>query len=585
MTFIIHRGANEIGGSCVEVCTSKTRIILDIGMPLMNKDGSTFNPSEIKDFTVNDLIIERILPDIQALYEKTKDKETAVIISHSHLDHYGLIDFVDNDIPVYLGKASHKLIELTAIFGGRKPVINNPKYFTSYEKFTFGDIEITPYFMDHACCDAYAFLLCGEGKTLFYSGDFRGHGRKMKSFYKFLHIAPKNVDYMLMEGTSISRSNKRFETEEQLEKQFLKTFKDTKNINLVYVSGQNIDRLVTIFRACRKCGKLFVIDFYIANVLFELAELGYGVPFPSDNFPEVKVYFPSRLTKRIQSFGRHDLIDRFNQFSINYEEINEKTKNIVMTVRSSMDYEIKQIKNLKRATLIYSMWEGYKDSSSTKRFLDDIVKRGATINTIHTSGHADNYTLKKMYSAVMPKNLIPIHTMDADKYQELFNEAVINQVENGETIGIENKDMNLLTAFEEIGKAYEKSGILPKSENDKIIDTVKQYLNMVCEKLKINEVQAVLFGNIINIFDGYEIALKNVADFIGCKPIKLINYLDDLKVLEDKKLIKINNYEEPEEWQNVMTFHVTINTLNALKDNKTPANEKEDKKIIKFPKK
>jgi ribonuclease J len=585
MTFIIHRGANEIGGSCVEVCTEKTRIILDIGMPLMNKDGSTFNSSEIKDLSVDEMIKEKILPDIPALYKKTRDKETAIIISHSHQDHYGLIDFVDNDIPVYLGKASHKLIELTAVFGGRKPVIKNPIYITSYEMFTFGDVEITPYFMDHACCDAYAFLLCGGGKTLFYSGDFRGHGRKLKSFYKFLHIAPKNVDYMLMEGTSISRSNKRFETEEQLEEQFIKTFNDTKGINFVYVSGQNIDRLVTIFRACRRCGKLFVIDFYIANVLFELSELGYGVPYPSANFPEVKVFNPNLLTKRIQHFNRNDLIDRFAQFNIDYEEINQQKENIVMTIRSSMAHEIKQIKKLKGSTLIYSMWEGYKDSSSTKRFLNNIVKNGVTINTIHTSGHADNYTLKKMYNAVLPKMLIPIHTVDADKYQELFNEVVVNQVIDGETIGNESNDVSLLAALEEIGKAYEKSGILPKSENDKIMDTVQQYLNIVCEKLKINEVQAVLFGNMINIFDGYEIALKSVADFIGCKPIKLINYIDELKNLDDKKLIKIINYTEPEEWQNVMTFHIDINTLTALKDNKTPDTKKGDKNIIRFPKK
>jgi len=551
----------------------------------MNKDGSSFDSSVIKDLSIDEMIKEKILPNIPALYNKTRDKETAIIISHSHQDHYGLIDFVDNDIPVYLGKASHKLIELTAVFGGRKPVIKKPIYITSYEIFTFGDIEITPYFMDHACCDAYAFLLKGEGKTIFYSGDFRGHGRKWRSFNKFLHIAPKNVDYMLMEGTSISRSNKRFETEEQLEEQFIKTFKDTKGINFVYVSGQNIDRLVTIFRACRRCGKLFVIDFYIANVLYELAKLDYRVPYPSKNFPEVKVYNPSLLTKRIQNFNRNDLIDRFAQFNIDYEEINEQAKNIVMTIRSSMAHEIKKIKKLKGATLIYSMWEGYKDNSYTKKFLNDIVKSGATINTIHTSGHADNYTLKKMYNAVLPKMLIPIHTVDADKYQELFIEAVVNQVIDGETIGNENKDTSLLTALEEIGKVYEKSGILPKTENDKILDTVQQYLNIICNKLKINEVQAVLFGNMVNIFDGYEIPLKSIADFIGCKPIKLINYIDDLKILDDKKLIKINNYTEPEEWQNIMTFNIAINTLTDLKDNKVPDTEKENKKIIRFPKK
>ena len=32
---IVHRGTEEIGGNCVEVRTDSTRIILDVGMPLV----------------------------------------------------------------------------------------------------------------------------------------------------------------------------------------------------------------------------------------------------------------------------------------------------------------------------------------------------------------------------------------------------------------------------------------------------------------------------------------------------------------------------------------------------------------------
>ncbi len=45
MTYTIHRGAAEIGGSCVEICSPSTRIVIDIGMPLMNPDGSSFDSS------------------------------------------------------------------------------------------------------------------------------------------------------------------------------------------------------------------------------------------------------------------------------------------------------------------------------------------------------------------------------------------------------------------------------------------------------------------------------------------------------------------------------------------------------------
>jgi hypothetical protein len=40
MFFKIHRGTQEIGGICVEIWTDKTRILLDFGIPLVEKDGT-----------------------------------------------------------------------------------------------------------------------------------------------------------------------------------------------------------------------------------------------------------------------------------------------------------------------------------------------------------------------------------------------------------------------------------------------------------------------------------------------------------------------------------------------------------------
>ena len=34
ITVTVHRGSKEIGGNCVEAATGKSRLILDVGMPL-----------------------------------------------------------------------------------------------------------------------------------------------------------------------------------------------------------------------------------------------------------------------------------------------------------------------------------------------------------------------------------------------------------------------------------------------------------------------------------------------------------------------------------------------------------------------
>jgi ribonuclease J len=60
---------------------------------------------------------------------------------------------------------------------------------------------------DHSAFDAYSFLVEADGKSLFYSADFRGHGRKSRLFDQFLKTAPKPVDVLLMEGTTIGRDD------------------------------------------------------------------------------------------------------------------------------------------------------------------------------------------------------------------------------------------------------------------------------------------------------------------------------------------------------------------------------------------
>ena len=51
MNFKIHRGTKEIGGSCVEIWTDKTRIVVDIGTPLVNVDGTSFDEKSMKNLS------------------------------------------------------------------------------------------------------------------------------------------------------------------------------------------------------------------------------------------------------------------------------------------------------------------------------------------------------------------------------------------------------------------------------------------------------------------------------------------------------------------------------------------------------
>ena len=79
MKIRVHRGGNEIGGNCVEVHADGASILLDLGEPLM---GEVFG--------------EAALPDVEGLTDGSNPNLQGIVISHPHLDHYGLVQFASH---------------------------------------------------------------------------------------------------------------------------------------------------------------------------------------------------------------------------------------------------------------------------------------------------------------------------------------------------------------------------------------------------------------------------------------------------------------------------------------------------------
>jgi len=68
MILTIHRGTKQIGGFCVELSADiGERILLDVGMPLTQKDGSDW-PAGTMNRPSHELRAEGVLPDIEGLY-------------------------------------------------------------------------------------------------------------------------------------------------------------------------------------------------------------------------------------------------------------------------------------------------------------------------------------------------------------------------------------------------------------------------------------------------------------------------------------------------------------------------------------
>jgi len=130
--------------------------------------------------------------------------QTAVLISHLHLDHMGAMGLVHMDIPVFMTEESRKLyLALNAIGEG---VIGDREYSTCrYDvPIVHGSFVITPLQADHDVAGACSFHINTPHGNILYTGDYRLYGAKPPIAPLWVEKAHAlGVDVLISEGTTL----------------------------------------------------------------------------------------------------------------------------------------------------------------------------------------------------------------------------------------------------------------------------------------------------------------------------------------------------------------------------------------------
>lgn len=401
MRFRIHRGATVIGGNCIEVQSGGKSLLLDLGLPL-----EAGKPDR------------SLLPPVGGLVDGDNPDLLGILISHPHSDHYGLLEVVHPSVPVYIGDGARRLLEVASAFTTGRKFAQPVTTYRNRGALNVGPFRVTPYLMDHSAFDAYALLIEAEGRRLLYSGDFRAHGRKAWAFNAFLADPPGSVDVLLMEGTVLGREDSPAPlTEDHIEADIAASIAETSGIVLACFSAQNIDRLVTFYRATLRSGRQFIADAYTANILDALGKS--SLPSPLSPSSGMKVYLPMRQKARIVRSKRFDLVDPYRRHRVFASDIGATGNQWVMMFRSSMIDDAEAIGGLAGGKVMWSLWPGYLDREKPDlRTWSEM--QGMAFEIHHTSGHAHVSDLARFVDGVGPSRLVPIHTMQPHRYAELF---------------------------------------------------------------------------------------------------------------------------------------------------------------------
>ena len=267
-------------------------------------------------------------------------------------------------------------------------------------------------------------MIEANGKRLFYSGDFRMHGRKAKLTEKLIANPPESIDVLLLEGSTLGRleNHKSFPSETDIENKLVDIFKNTLGLTLVHTSSQNIDRIVSIFRACKKTGKTLVIDLYTAVIL----EATGNKHIPQSDWPEIALYIPQSQRIQIKNNKWFDLLKKHSQNRIFIEKLQEISTKCVLLFRPLHIRDLEKANLANDAVYVYSQWEGYWEQDSYSFLREWLTKYNIPKVSIHTSGHASIDDLKRYAEALKPSKIVPIHTFMPEKYKELFNNVQLH---------------------------------------------------------------------------------------------------------------------------------------------------------------
>lgn len=401
MQICIHRGSKQIGGSCVEVRSCGKRLLLDLGLPLDAKENSS-----------------EYLPEVTGLDGSDADL-LGILVSHPHLDHFGLLAHISPEIPVGMGSAARRILAAAAPFlKGNWPEPARGWDYQSGVEFDIGPFRITPFLVDHSAYDSYALLIESDGKRILYSGDFRSHGRKAALIERLTFHPPENIDAMLLEGSSLGRlaHDQRFPTETEVETKLAEAFTAAKGLALVHTSVQNIDRIVTIFRAAKQTGRKLIIDLYAALIL----EATGNKNIPQSFWGDVALFVPHFQRIQIKKNAWFDQLKRHSANRIFPEHLQKIFRKSVLLFRPLYQSDLQRANCLDKAVYIYSQWEGYWEQGSYDGVKAWLGQHHIAKQSIHTSGHADPQDLQKLVKAIKPRKVVPIHSFNPEIYPELF---------------------------------------------------------------------------------------------------------------------------------------------------------------------
>jgi ribonuclease J len=450
-------GVNEIGGNKILIEDKDTRIFLDFGKSFSKR--AKFFEEYINPRTSNgiiDFITMGLVPDIPGVYRddliklagrKIEEPDIdAVLLSHAHSDHADYISFLHEDIPIYMGKTCHLILQGLEERSPRtieseilnykqrpynkkdEPIERRIETFRTGDKFNIGTLEIEPIHVDHSVPGAYGFIIYTSEGPVVYTGDIRLHGTKSQMTRDFIAKAKEVKPIaLLVEGTRIGEKE-RDESEELVYRESSRIVSGTDRLILVDFNFKDVDRLRTFYNIAKMNDRKLVVKLSDAYFLKYLSQDKF-LDVPNINDENIIIYLPKRgsgtysdsdyNTKDGQFLGLHN--------TWTAEQITEKESKVLCAIGFYSFTALIDMKPRPGAKYIHSASEPYNEEQelSQQRIDAWIDHFGMVKFQSHCSGHARGKDLLEVVSEIGSRRIFPIHTENPAAYKKTLSNVTL----------------------------------------------------------------------------------------------------------------------------------------------------------------
>lgn len=317
VTLTGYGGVEEIGGNAFLVDDGRHSIFLDFGRrfgndPVATKGTGHMRPG-IGDYfdeflqprshcMAPDLAALQVIPDRPDIYRSDiggnadPPSVDAVLVSHAHADHAGLIGLLKPSMPILMSHESHATLaslEETGMGGvwnefthyrakgygwkdesnvstrPRRDRVERP--FQDATRTDIGDWDIRQFTVDHSIHGARGTVLSGKDTTIVYTGDFRMHGRLKHETASFLERAG-GADVLITEGTNVHQNHKHEgnDDEQSVEGEIEGLVRGDDGFVAIAFPPRDLDRFVSIWHVAKKLGRRLAITTKQAHMVEQL---------------------------------------------------------------------------------------------------------------------------------------------------------------------------------------------------------------------------------------------------------------------------------------------------------------------------